>query len=227
MDEHKTGHRLVYVNVEIEPEALKSYFPDDRLFDSALEKQLYKEEDWKISFYPEVTSQMRSLAYQLWNAPYHGMAKQIYLQGKVFELLALYLNLIKIESQSAESPPRLKPKTIAALHYAKNILTKHSEHPPSLPQLAQQVGVSQRTLQRGFPTLFKTTVVGYIAQQRLDRAERLLRERKHSVAEVAILVGYGNIGHFSVAFKRRFGITPSQCLVGSKADFEKHLADFE
>ncbi|MEM6611553.1 MAG: helix-turn-helix transcriptional regulator, partial [Cyanobacteria bacterium P01_C01_bin.72] len=70
-------------------------------------------------------------------------------------------------------------------------------------------------------------VVGYIAQQRLDRAERLLRERKHSVAEVAILVGYGNIGHFSVAFKRRFGITPSQCLVGSKADFEKHLADFE
>ena len=62
--------------------------------------------------------------------------------------------------------------------------------------------------------------MGYLTQQRLDRAEMLLREGKHTIAEIAFLVGYGNIGHFSVAFKRRFGITPSQCLKGMKAHFE-------
>ena len=101
-----------------------------------------------------------------------------------------------------------------------NLVLDDFEELSTLPQLAQQVGVSQRTLQRGFPALFKTTVMGYLIQQRLDRAARLLREGKHKVAEVAILVGYGNLGHFSVAFKRKFGITPTQCLEGKKADFE-------
>ncbi|MBW4621237.1 MAG: helix-turn-helix domain-containing protein [Cyanosarcina radialis HA8281-LM2] len=39
-------------------------------------------------------------------------------------------------------------------------------------------------------------------------------------------VGYGNIGHFSVAFKRRFGITPSQCLRGKLAVFEQETGGF-
>ncbi|MEM9273329.1 MAG: AraC family transcriptional regulator [Cyanobacteria bacterium P01_F01_bin.143] len=226
IEKFQAGQRMVSINVEIETKVLDSYLFADGQSRSTLRKQLYKGEDWKMAFYPTVTSKMRSLAHQLWNAPYNGVAKQMYLQGKVFELLALHLDLISADRQQIHSSLKLKPKTISSLYHAKDILTKKFEHPPSLPQLAQQVGVSQRTLQRGFPSLFKTTVVGYIAQQRLDRAEMLLQEGKYSVAEVAILVGYGNIGHFSVAFKGRFGITPSQCLAGQKADFEQTHGGF-
>jgi AraC-like DNA-binding protein len=62
-------------------------------------------------------------------------------------------------------------------------------------------------------------VVGYLAQLRLDKAEKLLRQGDRKVAEVANLVGYGHLGHFATAFKRRFGITPSQCLAGDKTVF--------
>ncbi|MEM7591895.1 MAG: AraC family transcriptional regulator [Cyanobacteria bacterium P01_A01_bin.83] len=213
VNEYQTNQSIVKVNVEIEPEVLQSHLSDMQ-FPLALQKQLYKGSDWKFSFYPTVTPAMRSLAHQLWNAPYRGAVKRMYLQAKVFELLALYLNLITIDSHQTKSSPKLKPKTVNALHQAKDILTKQFEHPPSLPQLAQQVGVSQRTLQKGFPLLFNDTVVGYIAQQRLDCAEMLLREGKYSVAEVATKVGYNNMGYFSVAFKGRFGITPSQCMAG-------------
>ena len=225
IEKFQAGQRIVSVNVEVEPQVLSGLFADGQC-SSSLHKQLFKS-DWKASFYPKVTPLMRSLAYQLWNPPYRGAVKRIYLQGKVLELLALYLDLLSADPQPIKSTPRLKPKTIAALHYARDILTQQFEHPPSLPKLAKQVGISQRSLQRGFPALFETTVIGYLKQQRLDRAEKLLRERKHSVAEVAILVGYGNIGHFSVAFKGQFGITPSQCLAGQKADFEKYMADIE
>ncbi|WP_322744546.1 MULTISPECIES: helix-turn-helix domain-containing protein [unclassified Nodularia (in: cyanobacteria)] len=55
-------------------------------------------------------------------------------------------------------------------------MTTQLEYPPSLCELAQQVGVSVRTLQRGFSALFNTTVMGYLTQQRLDNAQsRLLR----------------------------------------------------
>jgi AraC-like DNA-binding protein len=217
-DKFQIGRRLTIVNVEIEPEILNSYLLEDRKFASALQKQLFKGEDWKVSFYPRVTLAMRSLAHQMWNAPYRGAAKRMYLQAKVFELLALHLDLISTDSQQKKSVTKLKPKTVTALHHAKDILTKQFEYPPSLPELAQQVGVSDRTLQKGFPLLFNTTVVGYLIQQRLDRAEMLLKEGKYSVAEVATKVGYNNMGYFSGAFKGRFGITPSQCLAGKKAN---------
>ena len=78
------------------------------------------------------------------------------------------------------------------------------------------MGLSDRTLQRGFQSLFGTTVVGYLAEQRLLQAEQLLRERSMTVTEVAHRFGYGHLGRFAAAFKRKFGITPSGTLKLSK-----------
>lgn len=221
---HRAGQHLTAVNVEIELELLESFFLQDGQYSSDIQKLLCKEEDWKFSSYPTVTPAMRSLAQQMWNPPYRGAAKRMYLQAKVFEIVAIYLDLISAEQQPIHDIPGLKPDTIARIHHAKDILTKQLEHPPSLSELAQQVGVSVRTLQRGFSALFKTTVVGYLTQQRLQKAEILLRQGdvcggKRKVAEVAYIVGYAHHSRFAAAFKRQFGITPSQCLAGKKAFF--------
>ncbi|AFZ30276.1 transcriptional regulator, AraC family [Gloeocapsa sp. PCC 7428] len=217
-EKNRAGDRLTIVDLTIEPQLLESFFLEEGHYSHALQKLLFKGEDWKLSFYPKVTPAMRSLAQQMWNTPYRGAAKRIHLQAKVFELIAIYLDLI-----SAQKPihniPQLKPETIARLHHAKEILTTQLEHPPSVSELAQQVGVSVSTLHRGFPALFNTTAIGYLTQQRLEKAEMLLRQGDLKVAEVANLVGYGHLGHFAAAFKRQYGITPSQCLAGKKVVF--------
>ncbi|PIG90530.1 AraC family transcriptional regulator [Gloeocapsopsis sp. IPPAS B-1203] len=219
-----SGDRVTFIDIEIEPEVLEPFFLSDRQRHSESIKQLFKGEDWKVSFYPKVTAKMRSLAEQMWNAPYRGAAKRMYLQAKVLELLAMHLDIIS--DRANQTPyPRLKPETIARLHYAQEILTSQFAHPPSLSELAQQVGVSDRTLQRGFQILFNTTVVGYLIQQRLEQAERLLRQGDVKVTEVANSVGYEHLGQFAAAFKRHFGITPSQCLAGKKTVF-RSKADF-
>jgi AraC-like DNA-binding protein len=134
----------------------------------------------------------------------------------VMELLVVYLDLLM---EDGNSPPSqsLKPETIACLHRAKQILETRLEHPPSILELSEQLGLSDRTLLRGFKQLFGTTVIGYSMQQRLKRSESLLRQGDRSVAEVARLMGYGHLGHFAAVFKRQFGITPSQCVAGKKS----------
>lgn len=215
IENHSSG-RLRCVNVEIEPDWMELLFFAGSQHRSDLVKQLFRGEEWKTAFYPQMTGKVRSLAYQLWNAPYRGAAKRLYLQAKVIELLAMYLDLISEEPTQNSSLPRLKPQTLARLHQAKEILTTQFIQPPSLTELAQQVGLSVRTLQRGFKTLFHTTIVGYVNQRRLERAEQLLRQGNDTVAEVAMQVGYGHLGHFATAFKERFGITPSQCKPGDR-----------
>lgn len=46
----------------------------------------------------------------------------------------------------------------------------------------------------------------------MDEAARLLREGKVSVTQVAFAVGFVNQSHFSTAFHKRFGMTPSEYL---------------
>lgn len=178
-------------------------------------KQLFKGEDWKLSFYPTVTAKMRSLAQQLWNAPYQSGKRRMYLQAKVFELLAMQLDLIGVgQNQQPDDLP--KPTMIARIYHARDIVLADLEHPPSVLELAQQVGVSVCTLQRRFQELFGMTVFGYLTDQRMELAEQLLRQGGCTVAEVATIVGYSNLGHFAAAFKRKFGITPRDCLSGRK-----------
>ena len=214
VEKYQSGQRLAYVTVELEPELLASYLADGH-YCSDIQKQLFQEQDWKVSFYPAVTPAMRSLAHQLWHAPYQGAVKRMYLQAKVFELLAMHLDAIA--SDSKQTHPHLKPETINCLHHARDILTRQLENPPSLSELAQQVGVSERTLQRGFRELFGTTAFQYLQTRRMERAEQLLRSREMRVSEVAHAIGYLHLGHFTQAFKRRFGITPKQCQTGKLA----------
>lgn len=218
---HRAGEHLTGVNIEIDPDVFKALVTEQPHQSDAL-KPLFKGEDWKESFYPIVTPAIRAIAQQMWNAPYRGELKRLYLQAKVMELLVIYLDLITDNSEQTRVPG-LKPETIACLHHAKEILDTRLENPPSILELARQVGVSDRTLQRGFPMLFNATVTGYLKQRRLEQAEKLLRQgateglrSNRTVVEVAMQVGYGHLGHFATAFKRQFGITPSQCLAGHK-----------
>ena len=208
----RTGQHLSCVNIEIQPEVLESLFLTEQQWHQEPIQQLFKREAWKVSFYPKVTPQMRLLAHQMWHAPYRGVAKKLYLQAKVFELLALHLDLLTGESPSPTSS--FRPDTLERIHYAQELLVARLENPPSLLELAKQVGVSDRTLRRGFKELYGTTVIGYLKQQRMERARQLLYEGEWTVTEVARTVGYGHLGHFAAAFKHQFGITPKQCLSG-------------
>lgn len=163
----------------------------------------------------DITSQMQTIIQQICHHPYQGAIARMYLEGKVLELLAMQLAQLT-ESKPDAANSTLKPQSIDRIYQARDILATQLENPPLISELTQQVGLSESTLRRGFRELFNTTVIGYLTSLRMEQAELLLRERKISISEVANLMGYSNLSHFSAAFKRQFGITPSQCIAGKK-----------
>jgi AraC-like DNA-binding protein len=204
------------IDISIQPKVIGSFFPHLNNNNSAFAKLFLKQDEWKESFFPEVTPSMRGIVKQITNPPYRGIARKIYLQAKVLDLLAMQLDPIMAQFDAPPAKLKLKPQTIDRIYQARDILLTRLDNPPSILELAQQVAISDRTLRNGFRELFGTTVIQYITQLRLEQAERLLRERKLSVAEVANLVGYSHLGYFAKVFKRQFGITPSECLSGKK-----------
>ena len=210
------GDRLKLLRMEIDLAYIKNLATESNTVPKQLQALIEDENPSRFHFnVGGITSQMQTIVRQIWQHPYQGAIARIYLEAKVLELLALQLSQLT-ESNSNANNSTLQRKNIDRVYQARDILATQLEHPPSILELAQQVGVSERTLRRGFKELFSTTIVGYLTLLRMERAEKLLREGELSIGEVANLVGYSHLGNFSTAFKRQFGITPSQCLAGQK-----------
>ncbi len=82
-----------------------------------------------------------------------------------------------------------------------------SEGIPKISDVARRLGMSGRTLQR------RLSDQGYSFQSLVDEArrqlaERLLRQSKYSLAEIAYLTGFSEQSAFNRAFKRWAGQTP-------------------
>jgi AraC family transcriptional regulator, positive regulator of tynA and feaB len=90
----------------------------------------------------------------------------------------------------------------------------------SPPQVAERVGVSVSYLHRLFADT-GSSFGRWTLARRLDRARRELEDpvRRHwTIAQVALEYGFEDPGHFSRAFKARFGVTPRQARAASGAD---------
>ncbi|MEM9220367.1 MAG: AraC family transcriptional regulator [Cyanobacteria bacterium P01_F01_bin.150] len=158
--------------------------------------------------YADIQPTMIVVLQQILKCPYQGMVKRAYLESKVIELMALVLDHEGAIQQGEVKQVSLKPEQIERIHYAKEILVKDLNNPPSLAELARQVGLNDYLLKQGFRQVFGTTVFGELQAYRLDFAKQLLAEKSISMTEISRLVGYANRNAFSRAFKRKFGFSP-------------------
>jgi AraC family transcriptional regulator len=74
--------------------------------------------------------------------------------------------------------------------------------------LAALAGYSPDHFARLFKQSFGLSPYQFILQRRVERAKALLRDRSHSIAEVAMLCGFASQAHFHTTFKARTGVTP-------------------
>ena len=90
---------------------------------------------------------------------------------------------------------------------------------------SKTVGVSRAQLNRKLNTLADQSPSEFIRTFRLKRAKSLLQNQAGNVSEVAYLVGYTNLAHFSKAFRDYHSMTPSECIAqhGSSAKNESKI----
>lgn len=70
-------------------------------------------------------------------------------------------------------------------------------------------GRSLTTFKRDFQKTFGTSPQKWLTQKRLEQAHYLIYEKKERPSDVYFEVGFANLSHFSFAFKKFFGYTPS------------------
>jgi AraC-like DNA-binding protein len=97
---------------------------------------------------------------------------------------------------------------------AEDWFLRCATRPTSVADAARRQGITARTLQRAFARWRTYTPREFMRRVRFERArERLRSAATHErVTDVAVSLGFDQLGQFSVDYRRRFGESPSTTL---------------
>jgi AraC-like DNA-binding protein len=107
-------------------------------------------------------------------------------------------------------------KALALMH-------RNPAHPWTIASLAKEVGVSRSVLAERFRHYLNEPPMAYLTRWRLQLGAQRLASTSHSVAQIALEVGYESEAAFNRAFKREFASPPARFRNQARSTEEKNL----
>ncbi|MGV2290292.1 GlxA family transcriptional regulator [Trinickia sp. YCB016] len=87
-------------------------------------------------------------------------------------------------------------------------MEQHMEEPLAPDELAREIGVTRRQLERLFCSALKDTPTHFYLRLRLNRARELLQQTDMSITSICVACGFESPSHFSRTYRARFGASP-------------------
>lgn len=161
-----------------------------------------------------ITPFIHHAIHELYNCTYSGNVKRLFVEGKLLELLALQLHQAGSVGIPARRPVLSKEDT-EQLYLLKEKITADPSKDHTIQELSYIAMMNRTKMQAGFKELFGCTIHEFIVESRMTEAYRLLTDNYSSdwnISGIARHIGYQHYNHFSVAFKKRFGVSPGRFL---------------
>lgn len=166
----------------------------------------YQERGGQPSFHAEDSApylQLLDTLYDLADSDAYVRDMQIY------EKLIALLTLLMQESWHPDAARATGTKR-QNLQEIKDYLDAHFAEKITLDALAERFYINKFYLTRVFKEQFGQTVTGYLMQQRITQAKRLLRFSDKSIEAIAQECGMNDANYFSRIFKKVEGATPGE-----------------
>jgi AraC-like DNA-binding protein len=174
-------------------------------------RQSITSENGYYTKFVKLSSQAISLGEAIFDNPYSGKSRQFYREAKVIELIAYQIDELTRPEQEVDSTGvKLTAKEETLIEYCQQLLLSSLENPPSLIELAKEIGMSDYRLKNGFRQKFGITPNRFVVEHRMTKAKELIKKGNMTVSEVAMAVGFTSLGSFSNSFYEKFGIRPSE-----------------
>lgn len=117
-----------------------------------------------------------------------------------------------------EKTRHFKRHVIAAISAIKHNLDNNQGNEESTIKMAMQFGVSRNVIQSAFKQHYGIGIREYKLRQRMELSRSLL-DQGLEVKQVSLEVHYATQSGFTSAFKKYFGITPTDSINGNRHTF--------
>ncbi len=190
--------RLTYQNVIIRESIMKVYYPNFYYDYSKKIKDLIDS--------PFSHPKLIIILNDLFNKKHWNISNQIYLNGKILEMISLLIDFLDMSTLSK----LINPHYLKAIKNAYEIVADNYQEPLSLLELAKAVKVNVNVLKEGFKQVYGLTVFQEIRKIRMKKSIELLKRTDFTMEQIANEIGYASTTHFYKNFRLEFGMTPNQ-----------------
>ncbi len=146
---------------------------------------------------------------QIINYNLHPTIKNLYIKGKIYELISLYFNK-NTDADVEQCPFLVDEDNVKRIRKAKEIIITNMAEPPTLTELSKEIGLSLKRLKEGFKQIYGDSVYSFLFDYKMEYARRLLEAGQYNVNEIGLKIGYSTSSHFIAAFKKKYGTTPKK-----------------
>jgi AraC-like DNA-binding protein len=147
------------------------------------------------------------------------LLENLYLDGRVLNLLESFLKDILTKEDTENQYVFASYEDIRMLQKAEKFINDNLMDPfPGVEQLSRICCMSRTKFINLFHKVYNVSSFGHYQKKRLSVAYEFMKSGKHSVSDTAQIIGYTGINNFANAFKKEFGLLPSELLDQVKAN---------
>jgi AraC-like DNA-binding protein len=188
-------------------EYLNEFLPDDQHWADLIKDRIRKKERILGEHFSAITLTQQQALKNIFNCPLEGKLGYMMIETSIIQIILIQMH--SLFHQEAIKQPVANRRDVETIQQLKEHLTKTFLDDHCLPTLARQFGTNTNKLMSLFKKIFGRSIFEFIGELRMDHALQLLRDEGLLVTEVARTIGYKNPNHFSCAFKKRYGVSPS------------------
>lgn len=134
-------------------------------------------------------------------------------------LLCIFQEIIirLLQSEFVSQEPDKKPVTDARQHAHDELLERILTYidstiydPVTVGEICQKFSMSRSSLQILFNENLNQTPKKYLNELKLEKSRQMICEGKHTISEIALMLGFNSIHYFSRAFTQKYNMSPSE-----------------
>jgi len=150
------------------------------------------------------------LHYQILRSLKSNRYSGLLMDSLVYEIVELALGKLSHEESFENVPTSMKKNHLETVERARDYINENYTRDLSLTEIADNSYVSPFHFSRIFKTFTSYSPHQYLIDTRLKNAEVLVRNTDLPITEICLSSGFASLEHFSSAFSRKFGLSPSK-----------------
>lgn len=179
-----------------------------------------KSTDYSVTKY--LSLKTAAFTFEVLNIDYRELMEEIFtlkenhpiyktvLQNRVMLLLEKFLRNLYIKMAAVGNDTIFEEEDIKRMMKVESILVSNlSTAPPAIIELARMAMMSETKLKTIFKKMYGLNPYEYYQKNRMLKARQLLNQRKYSVKEIGMQLGFKNLSNFTIAYKKAFNMLPS------------------
>lgn len=107
-------------------------------------------------------------------------------------------------------PPEAVASPSEIAQQVHSYLMEHMADRITIEELSSAFHINTTTLKQAFKDVYGTSIAAHMNKHRMEHAANLLTQTQDSIASIAENVGFQSQSRFTAAFKKEFGLLPTQ-----------------